>query len=135
MSELNLTPAQSEALDISHRRCCVTASAGTGKTFVLTQRYLRHLKAGVSAGKILCLTFTEKAAAEMREKIEREVKKAIDDADIKMAAGEMPDLSDTEYRNLQAALKDIHRCTISTFHGFCSSVLKEFPIESKTPLG
>ena len=135
MSELNLTPAQSAALDISHRRCCVTASAGTGKTFVLTQRYLRHLKAGVSAGRILCLTFTEKAAAEMREKIEREVKKAIDDADIKMAAGEMPDLSDTEYRNLQAALKDIHRCTISTFHGFCSSVLKEFPIESKTPLG
>lgn len=123
MSELNLTPAQSDALDISHRRCCVTASAGTGKTFVLTQRYLRHLKAGVSAGKILCLTFTEKAAAEMREKIEREVKKAINDA------------SGAECDNLKKALNDIHHCTISTFHGFCSSVLKEFPIESKTPLG
>ncbi|HJJ30826.1 MAG TPA: UvrD-helicase domain-containing protein [Methanocorpusculum sp.] len=130
-----LTSAQKQALDISHRRCCVTASAGTGKTFVLTQRYIAHLKAGAAAGEILCLTFTEKAAAEMREKIEREVKKTLDDADEKMAAGVPAELSDAEYGNLKAALKDIHRCTISTFHGFCSSVLKEFPIESQTPLG
>ncbi|HJJ38659.1 MAG TPA: UvrD-helicase domain-containing protein [Methanocorpusculum sp.] len=135
MSETNYTPAQKEALNLSHRRCCVTASAGTGKTFVLTQRYIAHLKAGAAAGEILCLTFTEKAAAEMREKIEREVKKTLDDADEKMAAGVPAGLSDAEYRNLHEALKDIHRCTISTFHGFCSSVLKEFPIESQTPLG
>ena len=138
MSEPKLTPAQDAALDLKHHRCCVTASAGTGKTFVLTHRYIELLKAGIEAGNILCLTFTEKAAAEMREKIEREVKKAVNDTDEKIDEKGFDALSDDErkeYRHLQKALEEIHRCTINTFHGFCSSVLKEFPIESKTPLG
>ena len=120
MSEPKLTPAQDAALDLKHSRCCVTASAGTGKTFVLTNRYIKLLEKGIDAGSILCLTFTEKAAAEMREKIEKEVRKK---------------LETSESEPLKNALEEIHRCTINTFHGFCSSVLKEFPIESKTPLG
>ena len=47
----------------------VAASAGTGKTTVLTQRFLRLLLAGCAAERLLCLTFTKAAAAEMANRI------------------------------------------------------------------
>ena len=47
----------------------VSASAGTGKTHVLTSRVLRLLMDGADPGKILCLTFTKAAAAEMANRI------------------------------------------------------------------
>ena len=69
------TKMQEEALrhDIS---LCVTAGAGTGKTHVLVNRYLRLIKeAGCRPSEILALTFTEKAAAEMKERVEAEIRR------------------------------------------------------------
>ena len=106
----DLTDRQKEALDMDNS-VCVTASAGTGKTYVLTKRYRECLKDGSTDPKnILCLTFTDKAAAEMREKIEK---------DVRSDSGDNKKLLDA-----------LHRCTISTFHGFCSALLREFPIEA-----
>ncbi|HJJ28106.1 MAG TPA: UvrD-helicase domain-containing protein [Methanocorpusculum sp.] len=134
MAKIPLTKQQEKAVDIT-KNCCVTASAGTGKTFVLTRRYVNLLKAGIDLNEILCLTFTDKAAAEMREKIEREIRSAVREYEVAVEQGENPELTADECRKLRIALEEIHRCTISTFHGFCSSILKEYPLESGVPIG
>ena len=74
MTEPTYTAAQEKALEMG-KSLCVTAGAGTGKTFLLTQRYLRLLESGALPRDIVALTYTEKAAAEMQTKISRELKK------------------------------------------------------------
>ena len=60
--------ARTYAIDPRHN-VVLEASAGTGKTTVLVQRYVNLLSAGVDPANILAITFTRKAAAEMRERI------------------------------------------------------------------
>ncbi|HQD25551.1 MAG TPA: UvrD-helicase domain-containing protein [Methanoculleus thermophilus] len=106
-----LTERQARAaLDHSMSRC-VTAGAGTGKTHVLVQKYLSLLEAGACVGEILALTFTEKAANEMRVRVRQA---------IAAKEGERWDATRNEF--LWAK--------ISTFHSFCASVLREFSIEA-----
>ncbi len=104
---------------------CVTAGAGTGKTFLLSKRYqmlLAHLRektGSASVSDILALTFTEKAAAEMRERIE---------SDIRGLAGAAE--TDSEYRFWTGILDEFFRASITTFHGFCAAVLREFALDA-----
>ena len=106
------TPAQKEALTLG-KSISVTAGAGTGKTFLLTQRYLALLASGALPKDITALTYTEKAAAEMQTKIARELKKQ----------------AETNPR-MQECLDQFPQAVISTFHGFCLSILKEFAYEA-----
>jgi ATP-dependent helicase/nuclease subunit A len=114
----SLTDAQKEAL-IMDLSVCVTAGAGTGKTYLLAKRYIASLQyhrgtEKTGAGDILALTFTDKAAAEMRTKIGKALR---DD----------PSLHDV--------WESFSRCNISTFHGFCMSLLKEFAYEAGLDAG
>ena len=93
------------------------ASAGTGKTTVLVQRYVNLLKAGVEPSNILAITFTRKAATEMRERIVGELRKA--------AA-----LSELDRKRWQALRDRIGEIAISTIDAFCLSLLREFPLEA-----
>jgi ATP-dependent helicase/nuclease subunit A len=93
------------------------ASAGTGKTRILVNRYVNLLKAGVDPGEILALTFTRKAAAEMRERIVAMLRDAA-------ARGEFPR---ERWRQLRDRTADV---TISTIDAFCLSLLREFPLEA-----
>ena len=86
------------------------ASAGTGKTRVLVGRYLNLLRAGVEPQRILAITFTRKAAAEMRERILRDVQ-----GDPRLWPG------------LRDRLGDV---AITTIDAFCLSLLREFPLEA-----
>jgi ATP-dependent helicase/nuclease subunit A len=93
------------------------ASAGTGKTSVLVARYVNLLKAGVDPANILAITFTRKAAAEMRERILHE---------LRTAAGRS-EIDRSQWVELRDRLGDI---AISTIDAFCLSLLREFPLEA-----
>ena len=93
------------------------ASAGTGKTFVFVARYLNLLRAGVDPSHILAITFTRKAAAEMRERIVHELR----------AAGDHSGADRNRWRELRDRLGEV---AISTIDAFCLSLLREFPLEA-----
>lgn len=93
------------------------ASAGTGKTTVLVQRYVNLLKAGVEPSNILAMTFTRKAATEMRERIVRELRTS--------AA-----LSAHDKARWLALRDRLPEIAISTIDAFCLSLLREFPLEA-----
>jgi ATP-dependent helicase/nuclease subunit A len=100
-----------------HYNVALEASAGTGKTRVLVDRYLNLLRAGVEPAHILALTFTRKAAAEMRDRILSGLRGLVERGDISAARA----------RELRARSGDI---TISTIDAFCLSLLREFPLEA-----
>ena len=93
------------------------ASAGTGKTSVLVKRYCNLLKAGVDPGNILAITFTRKAAAEMRERIVRQLR----------ADAAASKAGQKRWLELRDRIGDI---AISTIDAFCLSLLREFPLEA-----
>src|SRR5713101_4852940 len=69
----------------------VAANAGSGKTYALAQRVIRLLLDGVAPGKILCVTFTKAAAANMANRVFEELRRwtALDDAALDAAIGRM----------------------------------------------
>jgi ATP-dependent helicase/nuclease subunit A len=93
------------------------ASAGTGKTRVLVERYVNLLRAGVDPENILAITFTRKAAAEMRQRIIDRLKEA----------SRLSQADAARWRDLRDRLGDI---AISTIDAFCLSLLREFPLEA-----
>jgi ATP-dependent helicase/nuclease subunit A len=93
------------------------ASAGTGKTRVLVERYVNLLSAGVDPDHILAITFTRKAAAEMRQRIVERLK----------GASRTSELDAARWRDLRGRLGDI---AISTIDAFCLALLREFPLEA-----
>lgn len=69
MTHISLTTEQRAVVDISSGRHLVLAPPGSGKTEMLSQRIIHALAHGVSAGKMLCATFTNRAAFEMRARV------------------------------------------------------------------
>ncbi len=69
------TEEQQQAIDLEGKNIIVSAGAGSGKTAVLTARVQRKLKAGVHVNELLVLTFTNAAAAEMKERIRKTINK------------------------------------------------------------
>jgi ATP-dependent helicase/nuclease subunit A len=99
------------------RNVVLEASAGTGKTRVLVERYVNLLRAGVEPDHILAITFTRKAAAEMRDRVIERLREAsrLSQADL------------ARWRDLKDRLGDIE---ISTIDAFCLGLLREFPLEA-----
>ena len=93
------------------------ASAGTGKTRVLVDRYVRLIEAGVDPRHILAITFTRKAAAEMRERVLSALRR-------RAAEGA---IDPKRWRQLRQRITEIQ---ISTIDAFCFSLLREFPLEA-----
>ncbi|MDB5406774.1 MAG: helicase, UvrD [Rhodospirillales bacterium] len=116
----------------------VAASAGTGKTKVLTDRVLNLLLGGSPPGRILCLTFTKAAAAEMANRINQRLAMwtiASDgalDQEIAALTGGLPDpaLREQARRLFACVLDTPGGMKILTIHAFCQSLLRRFPIEA-----
>ena len=116
----------------------VSANAGSGKTYVLTQRVVRLLLAGTDPARILCLTFTKAAAAEMSGRIFdvlAEWTRLSDDAlaaRIAEIEGSLPSVKQiAEARRLFVnALETPGGLKIQTIHAFCERLLHQFPFEA-----
>ena len=119
----------------------VAASAGTGKTKVLTDRVLSLMLHGTPPARILCLTFTKAAAAEMANRLAERLAgwTARSDAELD---GELAALLDgppdgqirlTARRLFAGVLDAPGGIKIQTIHAFCQSVLGRFPLEAGVP--
>ena len=119
----------------------VTASAGTGKTKVLTDRVLRLMLEGAKPDQILCLTFTRAAASVMTNRIREELSNWATCDDEELAerltslTGRRPaEAVKTRARQMFAEFLDSYGgMRIQTIHSFSQSLLRRFPIESGIP--
>ena len=115
----------------------VSASAGSGKTKLLTDRLLRLMLGGENPARIQCLTFTKAAAAEMAVRLQRRLgvwvtlpDKALAEELKALSVTPTPDRMD-KARELFATVLDLPGgMRIGTIHAFCQSLLRRFPVEA-----
>lgn len=119
MISIDLTPSQLKAIDYS-KHIALTANAGSGKTTVLTQRFLNIvIEEKIPLNKIVAITFTEKAAGELYNKITELINNQINEA------------KDINLKNkLEKIRGELISANISTIHSFCINLLREFPVEA-----
>src|SRR6185295_2608505 len=115
----------------------VAANAGSGKTHVLAQRVIRLLLRGTPPEKILCLTYTKAAAANMANRVFETLGKwtALDDAELDAEIAKIEGRPDGR-RRLHArrlfaqALDTPGGLKVQTIHAFCTRLLHQFPFEA-----
>jgi ATP-dependent helicase/nuclease subunit A len=120
------------------RSAWVSANAGSGKTHVLAQRVIRLLLAGTDPSRILCLTYTRAAAANMSDRVFGILSswtmlpdEALGER-IQAIEGRAPGrrVLDQARRLFARALETPGGLKIQTLHAFCESVLQQFPLEA-----
>ena len=107
-----------------HNNAAIEASAGTGKTFRIKNIVLELVKRGVPIQKMLIVTFTEKAAGELRDRIRATLEEAVKDGELKSGESGL----------VKTALSEFDTAAISTIHSFCQSILKEYAFENQMPM-
>ena len=130
--------ARQNAAANPERSVFVSANAGSGKTHVLVQRVINLLLRGEDPAKILCITFTKAAAANMATRVFNTLAEwtTLDDATlderIKLATGKTPDeIQRAIARRLFAnALETPGGLKVQTIHAFCTHLLHQFPFEA-----
>ena len=116
---MELNKYQKKAVETIDENVAVTAGAGTGKTKVLTERFIYLLENGdleeyKEIESIVAITFTNKATQEMLERIRAEIRKRSN--------------KDEKWKRFY---RDMEKANISTIHGFCARILRENPMEAK----
>ncbi len=119
LDRLGLNDAQETVVKQIEHDLLVSAGAGTGKTRTLVARYLWLLDQGLSPRQVLAITFTEKAAREMRNRLRQAIGTQIQEA--------ANDESQTKWIELEAVM-DAAR--IGTIHSFCAEVMRSHPAEA-----
>ena len=109
------TEEQQKVIDLRNRNILVSAAAGSGKTAVLVERIISRLtreNPPLDVDRLLIMTFTDAAAAEMKERIGLAIEKALE--------------ADPKNKHLKKQSVLIHTAKIMTIHSFCSSVIREY---------
>jgi len=110
---MNATNEQIKAINQSGK-VIVSASAGSGKTFVMIQKLVKAIEDGADLDSVLAVTFTKKAAAQMKEKLRRELISRLN-------------TDDAEKReNIRVQLGKINTADISTIHSFCARLIRTY---------
>jgi ATP-dependent helicase/nuclease subunit A len=120
------------------RSAWVAANAGSGKTHVLAQRVIRLLLDRVDPSRILCITFTKAAAANMSNRVFDELRRwtllddaALDEAMGRIGVGRVDSARRERARQLFAlALETPGGLKVQTIHAFCTQLLHLFPFEA-----
>ena len=113
MAEIRLTPEQQKVVDTRNCNLLVAAAAGSGKTAVLVKRIIKKVtEEGQDIDRLLIVTFTNAAAAEMRERIGAAIEEALE--------------AQPESTHLERQMMLLHNAQITTIHSFCLSVIREF---------
>ncbi len=118
LSRLGLDEKQHAAAASANRAVVVTAGAGSGKTRALVGRYLHLLEQGYELRSLAAITFTDKAAREMRTRVRAEV-----EAWLSSEPGATHGVWDRARTELDAA-------RISTIHSLCAEILRAHPAEA-----
>ncbi len=108
----DLTPQQRDAAHAENGDLCVDAGAGSGKTTVLVERIMHLLNQGVELRRIVAITFTRKAAAEMKERLRE-------------AIHQRPENDPRSMDKWRALELEIETARVTTIDGFCASLLHE----------
>ncbi|GAB4151420.1 MAG: hypothetical protein Tsb009_26810 [Planctomycetaceae bacterium] len=117
----SLTTQQIAALETADVSIALSAGAGCGKTFVLTQRFLRYLETRPNEdplNSVVAITFTDRAAREMRDRI-----RSACQARLESAAS-----SDAEY--WLSVMRNLDSARITTIHSFCATILRAHAVEA-----
>lgn len=98
----------------------VEAAAGTGKTTILIKRILNLIRKGEAGlDEVVAITFTEKAASELKIRLRQELENAL-----------LNETHPDRIQHISEAISDLERMQITTIHSFCSSLLRERPVEA-----
>ena len=118
---MEFTRNQKKAHDLN-RHISVTAGAGSGKTAVLVHRYLKILlETDLHPSQVVAITFTRKAAAELKQRVVNEVNARLQ--------------VEPHNTRLEAIKTGMLSAQISTIHSFCARILREYPIEANVDAG
>lgn len=123
--------ARFTALTDHERTLLVEAGAGSGKTALMAGRVALLVASGVHPKEIVAITFTEAAASELLERIERFVQVLLSgDVPVELGAGLPQGLSDEQTGALQAGAASLDEITCTTIHGFCQQLIRPYPVET-----
>ncbi len=121
--DMKLTEEQRRAIELTGRDVCLSAGAGSGKTFVLVRRYFRLIETGkADVHNIVAITFTEKAAKEMKDRIREACEERVA---LCLKEGDRSGVGKWEKVKGQ-----LDSAQIGTIHGFCARLLRENPLEA-----
>ena len=108
----------------------IEASAGTGKTYTIQLMVAKMIAEGTPLKKILIVTYTEKAAGELKDRIRKKIDEVLEKGKIDK---DMPELSAEQIATFRKAYQDVDNAAIFTIHSFCQKALKEFAYDAGKP--
>ena len=114
MADKDYTPMQRVAVETEGGNLLVSASAGSGKTYVMIERVIRLILEGkTEAGRILAVTYTTAAADEMKQKLVKAIVAEINGGG-------------NDVERLRKSLAQVPTASVSTFHSFCANLIRTY---------
>ena len=111
----------------------IEASAGTGKTYTIQLMVAKLISLGTPLKKILIVTYTEKAAGELKDRIRKKIDEVLDSKKLDKTDETQPEINDSTLALFAKAYQDVDNAAIFTIHSFCQKALKEYAYDAGRP--